>query len=118
VPSDHRRMHDQTGRDVSVENQDRIGRKETLRQDEAANGGVVEGALQPLGRGRLAGCRGQRYEKTGQRAEALGPHRILLVGHRRRADLVGFKRFLDLTLVRQQAQIGAEAVRTLSNPPE
>ena len=46
----------------------------------------------------------------------LGPHRVSLVGHRRGADLLGLERLFELAFVRQQPQIGAEAMGTLGEP--
>ena len=58
----------------------------------------------------------QRQHEPGQRAHPLGPHRVPLVGHRRRADLLGLERLLDLALVGQQPQVGAEPVGALGDP--
>ena len=84
--------------------------------DQPADGAVVERALQPLGRRGLAGGRRQGQHEPGQRAHPLGPHRVALVGHRRRADLLGLERLLELALVGQQPQVGAEPVRALGDP--
>ncbi len=40
----------------------------------------------------------------------LGSHRVPLVGHCGGADLFGLERFLDLSLVGQEAEVGAESV--------
>ena len=50
-----------------------------------------------------------------QRAYALAAHRVALVRHRRRADLVLFKRLLDLLHVLQNADIVGEAVGALGD---
>ena len=49
LPPDHRWIDDQAGCDVVEGDEDGVGEQEHLRQVHAADGGVVKGALQPLG---------------------------------------------------------------------
>lgn len=44
-------------------------------------------------------------------ADALRPHRVPLVRHRGRANLVLLERLLDLLQVREQADVGRDLVR-------
>ena len=82
-----------------IQVQDRVGGQKRLRNHQPADGAIVERALQPLGRRGLARRRRKCQGKPRQRAHPLGPHRIPLVGHRRRADLLGLERLFDLALV-------------------
>ena len=56
VPRDHRRVDHQARNDVQVQAHQGVDGQEHLRDDHPAHRGVVQGALQPLGRRRL-GCR-------------------------------------------------------------
>ena len=115
MPRDHRRMDDQPGHDVEIQVQDRVDGQECLGQRQPSDGAVIQGALQPLGRRGLGGGRRQRHHEPGQRADALGAHRVALVGHRRGADLLGLERLLQLALVGQQPQVRAEPVGALAD---
>ena len=61
---------------------------------------------------------GQAHGEPGDRAHPLGSHRVPLVGHGRRADLLGLERLLDLALVGQQPQVRAEPMRALGDAGE
>ena len=89
-----------------------------MRDDQAAIGAVVERALHPLYGGGRRGAGLKAENKAGQAADALGPHRISFVSHRRTADLVGFERLFDLFARRQESQVRRHFVRRLSNSGE
>lgn len=72
---------------------------------------VVERALKPL---RARGHQRvllEDHEVARERAHALAPHRVPLVGHRARADLRRLKRLLDLLQVGEQPQVRRHLVR-------
>jgi len=95
VPADDVLPHLEPGRDVGGEHQDRVGAEKRLGQGEPPVGAVVEGALEPL-RGRRVGAVGlERDHVSGQAGDALRPHRVPLVGHGRRADLLLLERLLQ-----------------------
>jgi len=56
---------------------------------------------------------GQAQHEPAQGGDALGPHRVALVRHRRRADLRFLERLFHLLEIRQQADVVAELVRRL-----
>lgn len=49
LPPDHGRIDDQTRRDVVEGDEDGVSEEEHLRDVHAADGGIVKGALEPLG---------------------------------------------------------------------
>ena len=73
VPRDHRRMDDQSRHDVEIQVQDRVDGQERLRHDQPADGTIVEGALQPLGRRGLAGGRPATPARTGPASTSARP---------------------------------------------
>ena len=58
---------------------------------------------------------GVGHDPARQAAHALGAHRVALVGHRRRADLVLVERLGELAHALQQAQVGAHLVAALGD---
>ncbi|OPZ68321.1 MAG: hypothetical protein BWY81_00891 [Firmicutes bacterium ADurb.Bin467] len=115
---DHRRVDDHAGGDVRVQFEHGVGRQERLGQRKAAVRAVVERALEPLRRGGHLRVLQKRHYVPGERADALGAHRVSLVGHRGRADLAGLERLLDLAERLQEPQILRELVRALGDAGE
>lgn len=62
---------------------------------------IVERALEPLRAGGRERVLLERPQVPRERAHALVAHGIALVRHRRRPDLAGLERFLDLLEVRE-----------------
>ena len=113
--ADHPRIDHQPVHHVLVERQHGVGGQEPLRQDQAAVGAVVQGAFQPLS-GSGGGSAGfEARHEPGQRADAFAAHRVPLVGHGRRADLVLFKGLFDFLAMLQQSQVGGRLVGTLGH---
>ena len=102
---DDLRIDDEAVDDVDVERQDSVGREERLGHADALVRGVVERALEPLGRGGYRGVGRVTDDVARKRRDALGAHGIALVGHGRRADLTLFKRLFDLFEMSQQANV-------------
>ena len=111
-------VHDQPAEDVLGEHEDRVGREERLGHRDALVGRIVERPLEPLGRGRHRGVDRERDDVARERAHALGPHGVALVGHGRGADLRRLERLFDLALVLQQSQVGRGLVGGLRDPRE
>ena len=109
---DLRFPHLEAPRDVLRQDQDRVDCEERLGEDQAPVGAVIEGALEPLARGGLGPVLLQRDDESRQPVDPLGAHRIPLVRHRARADLLGFERLQHLVLVLQEPQV----VRHLGAP--
>ena len=108
VRLDDLRVNDQTGNDVDHDVEDCVNGKECLRHGNALVRRVVERALEPLG------SRGERRvqavadDVARQCADTLGAHRVALVRHSGRADLVLLERLLYFLQVLQQTQVGCE----------
>jgi hypothetical protein len=115
VPPHHRIAHLESRRHVGGEDQDGVHREERLGQREPAVGAVVERALQPLRGGRVRRARLQRDDEPRQAADALGAHRVPLVCHRARADLLRLERLEQFALVLQQAEVVAQLAGRLRN---
>jgi hypothetical protein len=88
VPADDVRPDLDSRDDVRRQDQDRIGGQEGLRKRQAAVGAVVQGPLEPLIRGGLGRVGLQGDDEARQPADPLRPHRVALVCHRARADLL------------------------------
>ena len=58
-----------------------VGKKKSLSHIHATNGGIVEGALEPLVGGRGGEIGGQPHELTSQAGHPFGSHRIAFVRH-------------------------------------
>ena len=71
-------------------------------------GGVVQGALQPLGGAGLVGAGHQPQDEPGQGVDALAAHGVALVGHGRGADLLRLEGLLHFLQVLEQAQVAGE----------
>ena len=115
VALDAARQHHQPARDVGVDHELGIGGEERLWQHEPARRRIVERALHPLHGRRLAGGGREAHHEATQAAHALGSHRIPLVGHRRRADLLRFKRLFELAPGGGQPQVIARLVHRLGD---
>ncbi len=101
-------VDDKSRRHVVAEFQNRVGGEKRLRQRQPAVGGIVKGALKPLGgMGQVAVLR-QADKETRQRAYAFRSHGIALIRHGGGADLLFFKRFLDFPAVGEEADVGGE----------
>ena len=92
---DHLRINDKSGSDVHIKFQDAIGGQETFGYAQTLVGRVVQCPFKPLGR-----CRDRRVEHTGnhevgKRRDTFGTHRISLICHSGRSDLVLLKRFFN-----------------------
>ena len=111
-------MDDEAADDVLEQDQDRVGREEGLGHRDALVGGVVERALEPLRGGRHRRVERERDDVARERADALGAHRVALVGHRGGADLRLLERLLELALVLEQAQVRADLVGATAPGPE
>jgi len=100
---------------VGREDEDGVGAQECLGDGDAAAGAVVEGALEPLGgSGHGRGLR-DGDDVAGERAHPLAPHRVALVGHRRRADLLRAEGLGQLAEVAEQADVVAHLVAALGD---
>ncbi len=87
-----------------------IKREERLGDGEAAVRAVVERALEPLrGRG-VVGVVGERHHEAREARGALAAHRVALVGHGARADLVALEGLVDLAQVAEEPQVGGALV--------
>ena len=106
-------MHHEAAGNVVVDQRDRVRAEEGLGDGDAAVGGVVERALEPLrGRGER-GIERVDDDVARQRVDALGAHGVALVRHGGRSDLLFFQRLLDLAQVLQQAHVVRELRRRL-----
>ena len=86
---------------------DGVGGEEGVGEHQPAVRRVVEAALEPLGRGVERAVQRVGDQPAREAAHALGAHRVALVGHRRRADLLVVERLGELADALQQAQVGA-----------
>ena len=111
-------MHRQSGEHVFEQDQDPVAREERLGDREPPVGRVVERSLEPLGRRRHRRVERKSDDVPGQAADALGAHRVALVGHRGGADLGCLERLLDLAVVLKEAQIRADLVGRLGEARE
>ena len=93
--------------DIDQGGQDDVGRQEGLGNAQAPVGGIVKRAFKPLGRMSIGGVVDQRDDIAGERTNAFAAHRVALVGHGARADLVLLERFLDLLEMAEQTDIVA-----------
>ena len=100
------------------EAEDGVAGQEGVGEHEPAVGGVVEAALEPLRRGVDRTVQRVGHDPARQAAHALGAHRVALVGHRRRADLVLVERLRELAHPLQEAQVGAHLVAALGDAGE
>ena len=118
MPGHHAFPHLEPASDVLRQDQDRVDRQECLGQDQPPVGAVVQGAFEPLARGGLGAVLLQRDDEPRQPVDPLGPHRIPLVGHRARADLLALERLQHLVLVLQQAQVVGDLGAPLGHPAQ
>ena len=100
---------------IPAKTQDRIGAEESLRHGDAAVGGVIQRAFQPLYGRRHGGVYGVRDQKAGQRTDSLTAHGVSLIRHGGGANLVFFKGLLYLPVMLQQANIVCHPIGTLRN---
>ena len=100
------------------EAEDGVGGEERVGEHQAAVRRVVEAALEPLRRRVERTVERIGHEPPRQAAHPLGAHRVALVGHRRRADLVLVERLGELAHALQQAQVGAHLVAALGDAGE
>ena len=115
----HHRLVDPKARCyVLAQPQDGVGAEESLRQGDAAVGGVVQRALQPLGGGGHRGVHGIGHEVAAQGADALAAHGVAFVGHGGGADLAVLKGLLQLAVVLQQADVSGHAIGALGDGAE
>ena len=98
----------QAGGHVAVDVQDGVHRQEGLGDGDALVGGVVQGALKPLGGGGDGGVARVHDDVPGQGADALAAHGVALIGHGGGPDLVLLKGLLHLLQVAQQAHVGGK----------
>ena len=90
--------------------------EEGLGQREPAVGAVVEGALEPLARRGVGAVGLERDDEPREAGDALGAHRVPLVGHGAGADLLGLERLEQLALVLQQPQVAANLAADCAMP--
>jgi hypothetical protein len=103
-------VDDEPGQNVIERHDNSVGREEDLREGDTANGRVIKGALKPLC---CVGVRGVLVEVGKVAAEAsnaLASHRIALVGHRARANLVLLKRLFHLLLAGKVTDVAGNAL--------
>ena len=108
-------MDHQTGGHVQVDVQDGVHSQEGLWHRQALVGGIIQGALEPLGRGGDSGVARVHHDVTGQGADTLAAHGVALVGHGGGADLVLFKGLLHLLQVAEQPHVGGKLAGGLSD---
>ena len=111
-------IHAQAARHLRHCTQRRVAGKERLREGDAAVGRIVQRTLEPLHGGGHGRVDGVGHQIAAERADALAPHGIALVGHGGRADLAFAEGFLHLPVVLEQADIGRKAVRALRDGGE
>jgi hypothetical protein len=92
---DHARIHDEPFGHVLQRCEHDVRREERLGQRHAPVRAVVQGALEPLHGRRPERVLVQSHEVPRERADALRPHRVPLVRHRRGPDLRRLERLLD-----------------------
>ena len=79
--------------------------------EEAEDVRVVESALEPLDTGGHQRVLLNRHQVPRQRADTFTSHRVPLVRHGTRSDLVLLEGLLDLLEVREQSDVGRDLVR-------
>src|SRR6185436_16537848 len=97
-----------SARDVRHQEHYRVGGKKHFWNYQSTISAVVQRALEVLHCVRLIRVALERIDEPGERSDALGAHRISLVRHRRRADLLAFERLFDLAEALQHADVAAE----------
>ena len=80
-PPDDLLVDPQAAGHVAGQAQHRVGAEEALRQGDPPVGGIVQGALQPLGGGGHGGVQGIRHQIAAQGADPLAAHGVTLIGH-------------------------------------
>jgi hypothetical protein len=110
VLADHRLVHDEAARDVVHEVERAVEREERLGEREAAVGGVVERALEPLRGGGVVGVADEVHDEAREAADALAAHGVALVGHGGGADLLVLEGLVDLLAVAEEADVGGDLV--------
>ena len=105
----------QTVRYILCKAKNGVSAQKALRHGNAAVGGIIQRALQPLNRSSHVCVHCVRHQISRQRADAFRTHGVALVGHGRGADLVLFKGFLYLAVMLEQADIVSHTVAALSN---
>ena len=118
VAADHCRVDREAAGDRLPQQQDGIGRQERLGKHEAAVGGVVERAFEPLRGGRPGRIGLEADDVAGESGHALAAHRIALVRHRRGADLAALGGLVQLLEAGQQPDVGRELGGRLGDPGE
>ena len=109
-------MHLEAGGDVLHEDQHGVRGEERLGDREAAVRAVVERALEELHAVRLVRVRLERQHEPRERVDALGAHRVPLVRHRARPDLLLLERLLDLAERLQHPHVARELRRARRDP--
>ena len=108
-------VNHQTGNDVDHDVQNSIDCEECLRNRNALVRGVIQRALEPLGSRGEGRVQAVADDVARQCTDTLGTHRVALVRHSRRTDLVLLKRLLDFLQVLQQTQVGCKLGSGLGN---
>ena len=103
-------VDDHTLADILEGGEEDVGGEERLGEGDAAVGRVVERALEPLDRGGHEGVLLESKEVARERAETLRTHRVALVRHGRRADLVLLEGLLNLLEVGKETDVGGHLV--------
>jgi len=101
--------------DILQEAKDDIRPQKGFGQNDSSNGGIVEGAFEPLVGVRLAGAIGEAHDVSRERTNPLRAHGIALVGHGAGSNLGLGKGLLDLFQVGEQANVAAHFVGRLRN---
>ena len=98
-------VHHQPVHHVDDEGKEGVHCEEAFRHADPLVGGVVQGALEPLGGGGHRRVEGIRDHVSGEGGDPLAAHRVALVRHGGGADLALFKRLLDLLEVLEQPDV-------------
>ena len=114
----HRREQAQAGDDIFVQIQNPVAGQKRLRDGDAAVGGIIQRAFQPLGGRRESRVLKVAHHIARQRRNAFTAHGVSLIGHGRRADLSAFKGFFQLPEMAQQPDVSGKFAGALGNAAE
>lgn len=108
--SDDRRVNYETLSDVLKGSEDDVGGEERFRNGDTTVCGVIESSLEPLNTRSHQSVLLNRHQMSRQRTNTFTSHRVPLVSHRTRTNLILLERFLDFFQVRKETNIGSDFV--------
>ncbi len=116
--ADNLRVNNKPVGHIAVKIQNSVNSQERLRNADPLVGGIVERTLKPLRRSRDAGIQAVHDHVTGQRRDAFAAHRVALICHCRRTDLILFKRFFHFLQMLKQTDVVGEFCGALRDSAE